>query len=729
MSGTWLTTYSKKRKTPMSVLQQPPTPSFTAGRFYADIVIRPLRDDSSASSALAPAAPAAARSSSSALVPSSFPSPRPPVVQSSAHYQKHYESLPLLPLDVNVCQHLMLKAKKLLAERAFSSSSVLANLGNPNPFSSSNLHLSPYALLQGLADDPLIHLYFNTSISPALSSSQEGWEGPERPNDDATDTADALSRLNVFCATSDLQSVRRMAPFSSDESSSSSFGVPSAVEAVIDSYPLKDELKRRLRAGASAMLARNSQRSLKTLDDCYSVLCPGSRGGGAAGAGTGDSSSSGTSHSSFPDVLRLSFPPGFDPNNVSFGRQPHSKNNAPFSNSKRVVGHTKKAPSSRQVSDDAVVVVGGFGGALSTKKAPHEILIENAVRLGLTCLDRAHFMPYSDAVEGFEQQAKRDVAKQERQDYEDRERRMTEGLERAAEDLNKKKNTEREERERRAAAKEEAEKAAAATAATAAAAAAAAAAAVSFDRFSPLSPSELASVSSFLECRGSPGDIVAGLEADTVSRGNLKTLCPGGWLSDEVVHYYCIMLRNRDRRLCEEALKRGEVRRGTHFFKSFFFTKVLEESGRYDYSKVKRWRKQVTNAGPNNDLFQLERIIVPVNVNQSHWCCACVHVQKKVISYYDSLGSNGEEYTDALLRYMEDEWKTAGHDGPFPKGEWSIVRLKGLPRQMNGYDCGVFTCAFADFLSIGLEDLRFTQRDISIMRNRIVLALLKGTAA
>jgi hypothetical protein len=47
------------------------------------------------------------------------------------------------------------------------------------------------------------------------------------------------------------------------------------------------------------------------------------------------------------------------------------------------------------------------------------------------------------------------------------------------------------------------------------------------------------------------------------------------------------------------------------------------------------------------------------------------------------------------------------------------------PQQKNGYDCGVFACTCADFLSAGMHT-NFTQRDVTGMRRLIALRILKG---
>jgi hypothetical protein len=51
---------------------------------------------------------------------------------------------------------------------------------------------------------------------------------------------------------------------------------------------------------------------------------------------------------------------------------------------------------------------------------------------------------------------------------------------------------------------------------------------------------------------GSESEVMASLEGDSITRRNLLTLQPGAWLSDEVIHYYFSLLRERDRIQCEQ---------------------------------------------------------------------------------------------------------------------------------------------------------------------------------
>ena len=57
--------------------------------------------------------------------------------------------------------------------------------------------------------------------------------------------------------------------------------------------------------------------------------------------------------------------------------------------------------------------------------------------------------------------------------------------------------------------------------------------------------------------------------------------------------------------------------------------------------------------------------------------------------------------------------------------EWKQVIANNIPQQMNGSDCGVFTCLFAEYLSRGAM-LTFSQSDIPYFRKRMVYEICKN---
>jgi sentrin-specific protease 1 len=238
----------------------------------------------------------------------------------------------------------------------------------------------------------------------------------------------------------------------------------------------------------------------------------------------------------------------------------------------------------------------------------------------------------------------------------------------------------------------------------------------------PLSDEEHDRVQEALYGAGPLNEQLATSATDSVQRKSMQTLRPGTWLNDEVIHYFYKMLANRD-----EALTVAKPeRKRSHFFMSFFFTKLFDEgnTNEYSYRNVKRWSKKV----PGKDIFDLDKVFFACNVSQMHWTCAVIFIQEKRIQFYDSMGGEGYYYSEGLLQYLKDEW-AAKKGGELPDvDKWEIIGAgPGVPQQRNGYDCGVFTCMFADFLSVN-RPLSFNQAHITECRHRIALSVLKGVA-
>ena len=247
----------------------------------------------------------------------------------------------------------------------------------------------------------------------------------------------------------------------------------------------------------------------------------------------------------------------------------------------------------------------------------------------------------------------------------------------------------------------------------------------------PLTPEETQRVHAILYGRtGQATDIIAQVESDSVQRESFQRLAPGQWLNDEVLHFFLTVLSRRDQALCEAAAADGEKRRRCHFFKSFFFSKLLQvghatKEGQYDYKQVKRWSKKV----PGKDIFGLDKVLFPINQGGVHWVCAVAYMQDRRIQFYDSLGSAGMDYVEFIFQYLQDEHLDK-KKSPLPNLEdWKLVpcQVESTPRQLNGYDCGVFTCMFLDFCSTN-NPLLFDQSHVTQCRERIALSILNGTA-
>ena len=129
------------------------------------------------------------------------------------------------------------------------------------------------------------------------------------------------------------------------------------------------------------------------------------------------------------------------------------------------------------------------------------------------------------------------------------------------------------------------------------------------------------------------------------------------------------------------------------------------------------------------NIFELDKIFVPVNTTNTHWSCAVIFMQTKRIVHLDSLGYDGTKYVEFLLQYINDEHKhKMGKPMPNP-GDWKILvpHTRYTPVQRNTDDCGVFTCMFAEFISVDCG-LVFDRTHIPKCRELIALSIMQGEA-
>ena len=137
-------------------------------------------------------------------------------------------------------------------------------------------------------------------------------------------------------------------------------------------------------------------------------------------------------------------------------------------------------------------------------------------------------------------------------------------------------------------------------------------------------------------------------------------------------------------------------------------------------------------------IFDLDKIVFPINTNNKHWTLACVYLEKKEIHYFDSLVPddrtekkkyNPTVYMNALLRWIEDEG--IKKNIIVHKNEWRLIdHGREFPQQDNFYDCGIFAIACADHL---LDDLpvtgsltSFSKANMQFWRNKIAVDVLRG---
>ncbi|KAG8452608.1 hypothetical protein GDO86_004408 [Hymenochirus boettgeri] len=174
----------------------------------------------------------------------------------------------------------------------------------------------------------------------------------------------------------------------------------------------------------------------------------------------------------------------------------------------------------------------------------------------------------------------------------------------------------------------------------------------------------------------------------TITRKDLMTLHSLNWLNDEIINFYMNLLMERSNR-------KGLPK--VFAFNTFFFTK-LKTAG---YQAVKRWTKKV-------DVFAMNILLLPIHLGV-HWCLAVIDFRKKSITYYDSMGGLNNEACRLLLQYLKQECLDKKGTS-FDSNGWTSTSKKSheIPQQMNGSDCGMFACKYADYITKD-KPITFTQ--------------------
>nr|XP_056705309.1 sentrin-specific protease 1 [Euleptes europaea] len=189
----------------------------------------------------------------------------------------------------------------------------------------------------------------------------------------------------------------------------------------------------------------------------------------------------------------------------------------------------------------------------------------------------------------------------------------------------------------------------------------------------------------------------------TITRKDIHTLSNLNWLNDEIINFYMNMLMERSKQKGFPTV---------HAFNTFFFTK-LKTAG---YQAVKRWTKKV-------DVFSVDILLVPIHLGV-HWCLAVMDFRKKTITYYDSMGGMNSEACKILLQYLKQESLDKKRK-EFDANGWMLLskRSQEIPQQMNGSDCGMFACKYADYIAKD-KPINFTQQHMPYFRKRMVWEIL-----
>ena len=195
------------------------------------------------------------------------------------------------------------------------------------------------------------------------------------------------------------------------------------------------------------------------------------------------------------------------------------------------------------------------------------------------------------------------------------------------------------------------------------------------------------------------------------------------WLNDSTMNSFVSLINKRAVQIA--ALRGVGVPATTHLprtfmFNTFFFSRLRERAGCYDYAGVRRWGFR-----GGLDVGAVDRILIPVNVANLHWVLVLVDVQHRRLIFFDSLGGKAAPILGTVRKWLTDEvGARLGTDAveAWDIASWDGVVDVGMPRQADRGSCGVFVLAAADRFALGAP-LSFSQHDVPVLRQRMGVAL------
>jgi hypothetical protein len=140
---------------------------------------------------------------------------------------------------------------------------------------------------------------------------------------------------------------------------------------------------------------------------------------------------------------------------------------------------------------------------------------------------------------------------------------------------------------------------------------------------------------------------VGQIGSDIVGEHSFMFLKGGQWFSDELVQFSVALCCLRNSSLHESLSERR-----TYFYSTFFMSCLCNKSASgYNYSSVSRWGR---GANASGNIFELQRLVIPVNVSNLHWIVLVVNFRFRTITSYDSLRGEFPGLLLGLISFFRD---------------------------------------------------------------------------
>lgn len=135
-------------------------------------------------------------------------------------------------------------------------------------------------------------------------------------------------------------------------------------------------------------------------------------------------------------------------------------------------------------------------------------------------------------------------------------------------------------------------------------------------------------------------------------------------------------------------------------------------------------QKMATRDHKRIDLFKFAALLIPANLNNTHWVWFLIRPETRTIHAYDGFRSSLLRFFTMFLNWLQVEAAKDGCTFDFQIDKWTFVDENG-PIQNNIFDCGVFLLKGIEYACDELP-LSYTEDDMPYHRKAILIHTLNG---
>ena len=179
-------------------------------------------------------------------------------------------------------------------------------------------------------------------------------------------------------------------------------------------------------------------------------------------------------------------------------------------------------------------------------------------------------------------------------------------------------------------------------------------------------------------------------------RKSLETLDGCQWIDDQVINMYLELITERSVKNQADLPKVYAIN-----------TSVFPRFRDLGYQRVK-------NCIPNQiDIFSYDLVFIPIHTPK-HWSLVVADFKRQGIFYYNSMKKGGMDILFWIIYFLKFE-HLAKKNKEFQFSDFKVESMTDIPKQENGFDCGMYLMKYADFLSRNVP-LTFTQEKMEYYR-------------